>query len=283
MARRLILRIVFEVLLEEALVEDVDAHRSEVGFRFRRLLLEFFDAARLVRIHDAEARSFFPRHLDDADGRIRFVLLVRFEHPRIIHRVDVVARKNQHILRICEVNEVQVLIDGIRRAAIPISALLACIRRQDEDAAVLRVEIPRAARCEVVVELERTILRQHTDLLDAGIRAIAERKIDDAVFAAERHRRFRDVLRESTETASLAARQDHGQAFCLSHKYNPPGCLASRKAPIPPALPVPKDNQRYNIFRSQKEKKNISFDFSVNFAIHRGSCTPAAPDGLTFC
>ena len=218
MARHAVLRIFFKILREELAVEDVDAHRSEIRLRLGRLLLELDDAAFLVGIHDAEARSFLPRNLDDADRRFRLVPLVRLKHPRVIHRVDVVAREDQHIFRIDDVDEVEVLIDGVRRALIPVGAFFARIGRQDEYAAALLVEIPGTARAEVVVQLQRTVLREDADLVDARIGAVAQRKVDDAILAAERHSGLRDFLRQGAQTASLSSRQDHCKILCFSHK-----------------------------------------------------------------
>ena len=72
------------------------------------------------------------------------------------------------------------------------------------------------------MQFEWAILREHANLVDTGIRAVAEWEVDDAVLAAERHRWLRDVLRQRSQTASLAARQNHCQAFSLSHNNYPP-------------------------------------------------------------
>ena len=96
-----------------------------------------------------------------------------------------VAREDQDVFRIREVDEVQVLVDGICGAAIPVCTLFTCIRRQDEYAAFFLVEIPGAARSQVVVEFERAVLRQHADLVDAGVGAVTEWKVNDAVFPTD--------------------------------------------------------------------------------------------------
>ncbi len=100
MAARFILGIFFQILLEEVLIEYIDTHGGQVALGFSRFFLEFFDTARLVRIHDAEAGGFFPRHFDNTDRCLSLVHLMGFQHPGIIHRVDVVTRQNEYILRI---------------------------------------------------------------------------------------------------------------------------------------------------------------------------------------
>ena len=149
------------------------------------------------------------------------------EHPRIVHRVDVIAREDEHIVGIRHINEVKVLIDGICRAAIPVCSLLTRIRRQDKKPSVALIEIPCAARAEVLVQLKRTVLRQHADALNAGIHAVAQRKINDAVLPTERNGGLCDALRQCAEAAALPACQNHCQAFNLSHRtFSPHGYRA---------------------------------------------------------
>ena len=163
----------FEVLFEERLRENVNAHRGEVRFGFFRFFLELRNATGFgVGDHDAETRCFFPRHFKDADCHVRIVRLVSFEHPVIIHRVDVVARKNQDVVGVGQVDEVEILVNRVGCPAIPIRAFFACVRRKDEHAAARAVEIPRAAAAEVVVQFERLILSEHANFLDARVCAI---------------------------------------------------------------------------------------------------------------
>ena len=149
------------------------------------------------------------------------------EHPRIVHCIDVIAREDEHVVGIRHINEVKVLIDGIRRTAIPVRTLLACIRRQDEEPSVALVEVPCAARAEVLVQLKRTVLCQHADALNAGIHTVAQWKINDAVLPAERNGGLCDALRQCAEAAALPACQNHCQAFNLSHRtFSPHGYRA---------------------------------------------------------
>ena len=54
-------------------------------------------------------------------------------------------------------------------------------------AAVQAVQIPWLSVADVLVEQQRLVLRQDTDCVDAGIDAVGEREINDAVLAAERN------------------------------------------------------------------------------------------------
>ena len=52
-------------------------------------------------------------------------------------------------------------------------------------AAVRAVKIPRLAVAQIGVQLQRLILGEHADGVDAGIDAVGQGKVDDAVLAAE--------------------------------------------------------------------------------------------------
>jgi hypothetical protein len=54
-------------------------------------------------------------------------------------------------------------------------------------AAVQAVQVPWLSVADVLVEQQRLVLRQDTDCVDAGINAVGEREINDAVLAAERN------------------------------------------------------------------------------------------------
>ena len=94
------------------------------------------------------------------------------KHLRIVHLVDMVARKNKNIFGGVLVNERCVLINCIRRAGIPPAAAVACIRRQNKHAAVISVQIPCLSVPEIRVQRKRLILRQHTNGVDIRIHTV---------------------------------------------------------------------------------------------------------------
>ena len=59
---------------------------------------------------------------------------------------------------------------------------------------------------DVAIERERFVLREDVDLAQLGIEAIRQRDVDDAVDAAEGHRRLGPVARERIESLAHAAR-----------------------------------------------------------------------------
>ena len=192
-------------------VEDVDAHARKVALRVGGLFLEFVDKAVRPDVHDAEALRLIHRHLDDRDRAGSACLLVRAEHLVIVHFVHMVAREDEHAVGVIHLDEVHVLIDGVGRAGKPRPALpRALIRGQDVHAAVDAVEVPCLAAADVAVEQQGLVLCEHTDGVDAGVGAVGQRKVDDAVLAAERETGLGDLRREGVQPRALPAREQHG-------------------------------------------------------------------------
>jgi hypothetical protein len=54
----------------------------------------------------------------------------------------------------------------------------------------------------------RPVLSQHRDPVQIGVDRVRERKVDDAILAAERNRRLGALLAENTQAAAFAASQD---------------------------------------------------------------------------
>ena len=134
---------------------------------FGGLLFEFIDAAVLIGIHDTEAARLLDRHIDNGDGGGSVHLLVVVEHGAIVHLIDVVAGEDEHIVGIIAVDEVEVLVDGIGRALVPVGGLAALIRRQHHDTAAHAVKVPRLAVADILIEHQRLILGQYADGIDA--------------------------------------------------------------------------------------------------------------------
>ena len=139
-------------------------------------------------------------------------LVVR-EHGGVVHLVNVVAGENEHIVGIVHVHEADVLVDGVRRALEPRRALRALVGREDVYAAVRAVKVPGLAVADVAVELQRAVLREHADGVDAGVRAVGKGKVDDAELPAERDGGLCHVLRQDVKAAALSAGEQHGDAL----------------------------------------------------------------------
>ena len=150
------------------------------------LFLKLGHVAVLAEVHDAEAGGLLQRDLQHGDGAGRVVSQMLAQHVGIVHLVDVVTGENQHVVGVVAFNEPHVLINGVGRAGEPgafFSRTL--IGRKNVDAAVRDVEVPGLAGADIAVELERTVLRQDTDGVDAGVGAVGEGKVDDAILSAK--------------------------------------------------------------------------------------------------
>ena len=97
----------------------------------RGLLAKFGNPAVIVYGNDAKARSFFPWHRHDRNGEVGIVLLMTRQHLSVIHAIELVAGKNQHILTVILFNVVDILGYGVSGALIPCTALLRGERWQD--------------------------------------------------------------------------------------------------------------------------------------------------------
>ena len=131
-------------------------------------------------------------------------------HLGVVHLIDMVAGEDQHIVGIISVNERDILCDGISRALIPVGILALLIGREHMHAAVHAVQIPGLAGADVLVELQGLVLGKHAYSLNAGIDAVGEGEVYNAVLSPEGHSGLGDVLCKHTQPAALAARKQHG-------------------------------------------------------------------------
>ena len=94
---------------------------------------------------------------------------------------------------------VDVLVDGVGRALIPL-LVDPLLRRHDVDElAQLAAQIIPPAERDVPVEAHRLVLREHQNPPQAAVEAVREREIDDAVDAAKRHGRLGPIARQRPE------------------------------------------------------------------------------------
>ena len=128
-----------QVLAQFAPAEYIHAHRGFVALGLGRLLGKFVNTVVLVGGQDTEARGLLPRHLQHSDGTVRIVLFVEVDHLGVVHLVDVVTGEHHYIFRVVLLNKIDVLVNGVRRALIPLGAADGLIRGENMYAAVLAV------------------------------------------------------------------------------------------------------------------------------------------------
>ena len=143
MLRAFFLSIFLQILIQQVTAENINTHGSQVGLWLCWLLFKLNDTAITgIGVHNTKTWSLVPRNLKYTNSSISVTLLVCCQHLSIIHCVDMVTRKNQYIIWVYSINEIQVLINSICGALIPVCTLLTSIWRQNENTAISLVQIP---------------------------------------------------------------------------------------------------------------------------------------------
>ncbi|MPN06932.1 hypothetical protein SDC9_154189 [bioreactor metagenome] len=174
-----------------------------------RLFVKGSNPVALIRIHDAEAMRLLHGNRQHGDGRHCVLLNVEVQHCAIVHLIDMIPRQNQNIFRIILIDKLRVLIDCVCGSGIPSAIHPRHIGRQHKHAAVHAVEIPVLSGADVAIQRERPILRQDADGVNIGIHAVAQREINNAIFAPERHGGFCHAGGKHAKAASLSAGEQH--------------------------------------------------------------------------
>ena len=191
-------------------VEAVNAHGSVGGLGLGGLFLEFVNGVVGVGIQDTEAGSLRQRDISHGDGAGSLMLFVVGNHIGVVHLVDVVAGENDHVVGVEAVHEVDVLINGVGGAFVPAGFLVVTlIGGQNLRAGMGLVQVPGLSVSDILIQLQRLILGQNTHSVDAGVDTVAQRKIDDTVFAAEGNGRLGGFLRQNLEPTALSAGKQH--------------------------------------------------------------------------
>jgi hypothetical protein len=118
--------------------------------------------------------------------------MVVLQHGRVIHPVDMIARKNQDVVGAAPLQQVKVLIDGISCPAVPRLAR-PHLRRNWSDVFSQLGVIDRPPIAQMFLERMRLVLCQDQDPTQTGVETVAEREVDDAVPSSEGHRRLGPV------------------------------------------------------------------------------------------
>ena len=179
---------------QHVLSKEVDAHGDQVGAGLLRLLFKGNDAVVVVEDYSAEAMCLLHWHAADRNRDVRAGGAVDVDQLIVGHLVDVVARQDQHKLGARLLNVVEVLVDGVGGALVPVGGLIADVGLKQRDAAAPAIEVPRAADADVVVQRAGSVLGEDADVSDLRVGAVAQGEVDDAVAAAERDGRFRPLF-----------------------------------------------------------------------------------------
>ena len=191
---------------------DVAGH----GPGLPRLLEEVGDAVLLVGLEDAELADLAQRHRDGAHREVGVPLQVEADHLPVVHLVDVVAGEDQDVPRLLLLDGVDVLVERVGGALVPV-LVDPLLGRQHVHVLVQlgAEEVP--ADAEVAVESAGLVLGQHEDAAEVAVDAVGQGEVDDAVQAAERHGRLGPVARQRLQARPLSPRKDDGED--VSHGF----------------------------------------------------------------
>ena len=154
--------------------------------------------------------------LDRRQRDLRRHVLVEAEHLLVVHLVDVIAGEHDDVARVLANDRVEVLVDRVGRALIPVLAD-ALLRRQDLDELAELLRDDRPALADVAIERERLVLRRDEDVAESRVDAVAQDEIDDAVRPAEVHRRLGALARQRREPFAGAAGQHDYEDVITNH------------------------------------------------------------------
>ena len=208
--------LVFEAAREDRAVEKVNTHRSLVIIAARgqaefgqqragnaqavehgrvgRFLVEASDATRFIGLHDAESRRVLPVDGQGCDGQVGSGGEVAFHQFAEIHLVKLVTAENEVIVPRFLKEIVQVLPHRIGRALVPAGAGRGLLRGEDFDEAARAEDVELVGAVDVLVERGGIELGEYVDAADARVEAIADRDVDQTVFAAEGNGRLGTIF-----------------------------------------------------------------------------------------
>src|SRR5262249_33367111 len=206
-------------------------HRRRVG----RLLQERLYDVILVHIDDSERTGFRPRHFETAHSNVRASLDMLSQHDLVIHLVDMIAGEQHDEPAAVALDDIDVLIDGIRSSHIPHRFGNALAGRQDVKTFVTfrTEEIP--AHLQVTDKAVGLVLCGNRNATDAGIECIRESEIYDAGLAAKIDGGLGPPVSKLQKPATSTARQNEGQGVtcqrlivAVSHLFLPLQPTATR-------------------------------------------------------
>ncbi len=193
--------IFIQQLIEILGIEDIDPHGGQGvlwfarhGGRVGRFFDKRIDLAIIIHRHHPEGACFAARYFDTGHGDLGAHIDVIQQHGGVIHLVDVIARQHHHIFGGVIADDVQVLIDRIGGATIPVHLVHSLLGREQIDKLVHLIAQEGPAGLQVAQQAVGFVLGDDTDPADAGVDAVGEHEIDDAEFAAKMHRRLGPVV-----------------------------------------------------------------------------------------
>ena len=147
-----------------------------------------------------------------------------------------VGAEDHHHMRVRLLDQVDVLVNGIGRSAIPGLSGRAHLRRNRNDEVALQQAVRFPAVAQMLQQRLALELDQDIDRVDAGIDEVAENEIDDPVTAAEGYCRLRSFFRERIKAGSFPAGQHKREHPKLHVRLSAGALMYNPQLLYPPAL-----------------------------------------------
>ena len=119
-------------------------------------------------------------------------------------------------------NQIEILVDAIGRAAIPVLTNLLLCGHDIDEFAKLATQIAPAA-LHVLNERLTLVLGHQKNLANTRVHAIGERKVDDAELTAKRRCRLTAIRRQIAQALTAPARHDNRQGTAGEPTHVAPG------------------------------------------------------------
>jgi hypothetical protein len=127
----------------------------------------------------------------------------------------VVGTEDDHDVRLLVVDQVHGLVDGVRRAGVPLRAEPLLRRDRGHVVAEQRAHPPGGG--DVAVQAVALVLGEHADLEDAAVGQVGQGEVDQPVETPERDRRLGPVGGQRAQASAGAAGEDDPKDRRLRH------------------------------------------------------------------
>ena len=154
---------------------------------------------------------------------------VLLEHDLVVHLVDMVAGQHDDVVDAVVLEDVDVLVDRVGGAFVPLRLRDALARRQDVEALVALGPEEVPAALQVADQAVRLVLGGDADAADAGVERVGEREVDDPGLAAEIDRGLGAAVGQLPQPRAAAAGEHEGERVAaeparhrrLRHRFPP--------------------------------------------------------------
>ena len=173
------------------------------------------------RLDHAEFARVFLGLGDGGDGRVGALVDVVFQHLADVHAVNMIGAEDHHVMRIGLFDQVDVLVDGVGGAAIPVLRGRAHLRGHGNDEVLFEHAAGGPAFAQMLQQTLALELDEYVDRINSGIGQVAENEIDDAITSSEGNRGLGPLLGQRREARASSTGQNECEDADLHGPYSP--------------------------------------------------------------